>query len=249
MTADSDPAAGPPEEAEQPAPTAAGSEPAPRPLRRRIHEQPDRYGALLVLVLVDCVVFFAAGRDGFGRAAPTVLVAVTVLFGLRTSRVHGAVVRVAQALTILLLLLLIVGGAAGSEAIHGWSAIVGAIAVGILTAAVMFRVLRHETVTLQTILGAVTVYVLFGFVFAFLEFGIGDATGRQFFAQTANPHLADYLYFSFVTLTTLGFGDLTPDTNLGRGLVSFEALLGQVFLVTLVARLVSLYGNDRRRGA
>src|SRR5438552_2133571 len=58
--------------------------------------------------------------------------------------------------------------------------------------------------------------------------------------------LLDFLYFSFVTITTVGYGDLTAGTSTGRVLVTFEALIGQIFLVTLVARLVSMYGVSRR---
>ena len=58
------------------------------------------------------------------------------------------------------------------------------------------------------------------------------------------------MYFSFVVLTTLGFGDLTPATDGGKAVVAFEALLGQLFLVTVVSRLVSLYtGTKRSRAA
>ena len=52
------------------------------------------------------------------------------------------------------------------------------------------------------------------------------------------------MYLSYVTLTTVGFGDLTPYTNLARSVVVLEALIGQIFLVTLVARLVALYSRD-----
>ena len=54
------------------------------------------------------------------------------------------------------------------------------------------------------------------------------------------------MYFSFVVLTTLGFGDLTPATDGGKAMVAFEALLGQLFLVTVVSRLVSLYTGTKR---
>ena len=52
------------------------------------------------------------------------------------------------------------------------------------------------------------------------------------------------MYLSYVTLTTVGFGDLTPYTNLARSVVVLEALIGQIFLVTLVARLVALYSSE-----
>ena len=55
-----------------------------------------------------------------------------------------------------------------------------------------------------------------------------------------------YLYFSFVVITTLGFGDLTPRTDIGRVVVSLEALSGQIFLVTVVAVLVANLGRAAR---
>ena len=64
--------------------------------------------------------------------------------------------------------------------------------------------------------------------------------------QTDDPTVADFVYFSFVVLTTLGFGDFTPATDAGKAMVSFEALLGQIFLVTVVSRLVGLYSRAAR---
>jgi hypothetical protein len=205
---------------------------------------PDRYGALLVLILADCVVFFGSGRQGLGRWLPAAMIGATVIFGLRTSRVGGWTAHVARVLTLGLLVGVAIAVAIDSTWLGGWSAIVGALSLATLTIGVLWRVLRHEYVTVQTIYGAICVYVLFGLVFAFLEYGINNATGNPFFVQSVAPDLANHLYFSFVVLTTLGFGDLTPASNVGKALVSFEALLGQVFLVTLVARLVSLYGTE-----
>jgi voltage-gated potassium channel Kch len=57
----------------------------------------------------------------------------------------------------------------------------------------------------------------------------------------------DYLYFPFVTLTTVGYGDITAASDLAKRLVVAEAFVGQVFIITLVARLVSLWGTPLRR--
>ncbi len=213
--------------------------------RRRLGEVPDRYALLLVFILADCVVFFCSGSRGLGRWLPGAMIAITVLFGLRTSRVEGRLVVVARVLTGALVALILLAALFQSRWLYGWVGIAGGAAIAVLTIAILFRVLRHEHVTIQTILGAICVYVLFGLVFAFVEYGIGEISEKQFFVQITTSTLADNVYFSFVTLTTLGFGDLTPATNVGRGLVSFQALLGQVFLVTLVARLVSLYQSPR----
>ena len=111
---------------------------------------------------------------------------------------------------------------------------------------ILNRILRHETVGLETILGAICVYVLIAIAFAGIYAGVNDAEPSGFFAQQVTPTNVDFLYFSFVTITTVGYGDLTAGTSTGRVLVTFEALIGQIFLVTLVARLVSMYGVSRR---
>jgi hypothetical protein len=78
-------------------------------------------------------------------------------------------------------------------------------------------------------------------LFAFLYLAVNEFRSEPFFAQ-AGPHMqSEYLYFSFVALTTLGFGDLSPAVGLPQALTVLEALFGQVFLVTLVARLVTLW--------
>ena len=79
--------------------------------------------------------------------------------------------------------------------------------------------------------------------FAFTAIGTFDS--RAFFAQQSNATVADYLYFSFVTMTTTGYGDLTAAHGLGRALAVLEALIGQLYLVTVIALLVS---NLSRRG-
>jgi Ion channel len=102
-------------------------------------------------------------------------------------------------------------------------------------------VIRHRRVTSETVLGALCCYVLLGLLFAFVYLAVNDLRDEPFFAQPGPHAQSEYLYFSFVALTTLGFGDLSPSVGLPQGLTVLEALLGQVFLVTLVARLVTLW--------
>ena len=114
---------------------------------------------------------------------------------------------------------------------------------------ILNRILRHESIGRETILGAICVYVLLGIVFAGIYGAINDIDGGDFFAQRACQSNVDFLYFSFVVLTTLGFGDLTPGPTSRACSSTFEALIGQIFLVTLVARLMALYGLERRQPA
>ena len=217
-----------------------GARPSRRPIARR---QPDRYGALLVFILTDCVVIFTSAQRGISRWLPAVLVAVTALVGLETSEVRGWWVNPTRVLAGLIVIASVVDAFIGTDWSLAWIGIAQAFLLGILVVAIIGRLYTHERVTEQTVLAVVCIYVLFGLIFALLIFGVSGVHDSQFFVQNPDPTLADFVYFSFVVLTTLGFGDLTPATDTGKAMVSFEALLGQIFLVTVVSRLVSLYSR------
>ena len=91
--------------------------------------------------------------------------------------------------------------------------------------------------------------MLVGLLFAFLYLAVQELRDGDFFAQEGLHPQSEYVYFSFVALTTLGFGDLSPSVGLPQALTVLEALTARVFLVTLVARLVTLAGPaERDRG-
>jgi len=208
--------------------------------------QPDRYGALLTLILIDCVLIFTSAQRGASRWLPAVLVGLTVLVGLDTSQVRGWWVNPTRVAAVAIAAAAIVDGIDGTKWTLGVLAVLQAAVLAILVLAIISRFLQHEQVNEQTVLAVICVYVLFGLIFAMLTFGLNGITGQQFFVQNPAPSLADFVYYSFVVLTTLGFGDLTPATDGGKAIVAFEALLGQLFLVTVVARLVSLYTGTKR---
>ncbi len=103
------------------------------------------------------------------------------------------------------------------------------------------RTLQHRRITHETVLGALCAYVLVGLLFAFVYLAVDELRDGPFFAQPGEHTQSEFLYFSFVSLTTLGFGDLSPAVGLPQALTVLEALGGQIFLVTLVARLVTLW--------
>jgi hypothetical protein len=108
-------------------------------------------------------------------------------------------------------------------------------------------VLRLDTVTMQSIYGALSAYILVGLMFAAFFGAIGGLGGTDFFVNGEPPNIRTYQYFSFATLTTLGYGDFTAGGSFGRAVAVLEALTGQIFLLTLVARLVSAYRGPARR--
>jgi hypothetical protein len=119
-------------------------------------------------------------------------------------------------------------------------------AILLLTVFVLVRrVLRHRVVTIQTVYGALSAYLLIGFFFAALFTATAKLTTTPLFAHGEPADPSAIQYFAFITLTTTGYGDLTPAGQPGRSLAVLEALAGQIFLVTLVARLVSVFGGAR----
>jgi hypothetical protein len=100
----------------------------------------------------------------------------------------------------------------------------------------------RRQVTIEAVFGVLCVYLLLGMAFAFIYGAMGRFAG-SFFAQNVPASVAHCLYFSFITLTTVGYGDLTASSNLGHTLSAFEALIGQIYLVTIVSLFV---GNLRR---
>jgi Ion channel len=112
-------------------------------------------------------------------------------------------------------------------------------------ALIVRRILSFGTVTGQSILGAVSAYMIVGLMFAAFYSAIAKLDGGHFFADGRTGNTETFQYFSFTTLTTLGYGDFTAAGNDGRALAVIEALTGQVFLATLVARLVAAFRGPR----
>jgi hypothetical protein len=126
------------------------------------------------------------------------------------------------------------------------SALVNFLCCGFLAAIILVQVFRKGRITAHRIQGAIAVYLLFGLMWGFLYQSIAFSTANAFqFSPTLPPHSKEMLktelvYFSFVTLTTVGYGDVLALHPFARMLVILEALIGQLFPAILLARLVTL---------
>jgi voltage-gated potassium channel Kch len=134
---------------------------------------------------------------------------------------------------------------AGGGVAYLWAALMLLFAVVLIVR----RVLAQPEVSLQSIFGAVSAYVIIGLMFASVYGAINQFTSGDFFVQgAAAGTLKTFQYFSFTTLTTLGYGDYTAAQPGGQAVAVMEAMLGQIFLATLVARLVAGFRRaDRGR--
>jgi hypothetical protein len=206
----------------------------------------DSYGLLLALLIVLYVVIAAEAHQSlWGRFFISVLLGGVLLLAFHTSHVRARGLKIGIVLVVLADVANLLQALFGRQGGNG-STFVMFVLVLIAPIVILNRIIRHETVGLETILGAICVYVLIGIAFAGIYGAVNEIEPTGFFAQHVVPNNVDFLYFSFVTITTVGYGDLTAGTSTGRVLVTFEALIGQIFLVTLVARLVSMYGTRQR---
>jgi energy-coupling factor transporter transmembrane protein EcfT len=108
------------------------------------------------------------------------------------------------------------------------------------------QILLLPAVTIQSIFGAISAYLIIGLMFAAFYAAIYYLEGRQFFARQRPANASTFQYFSFTTLTTLGYGDFTAAGSSGRAVAMIEAMTGQIFLATLVARLVASFRPQAR---
>jgi hypothetical protein len=120
--------------------------------------------------------------------------------------------------------------------------ILGGIFMTYAAAIMLSHLFKQKEVTVDVIIGGICVYFLIGLMWAFIFYALEMAAPGSFhLADDAAANDAEFTYFSFVTLTTLGYGDTTPLTTPARNLVVVEAVMGQLYLAILVARLVGLH--------
>ena len=204
-----------------------------------------RWGALLLLLFAEIVLFIALPSTRLISVLEVALAATTLLVTLSACEVRRHTIRLgylAGAVAMLLTTAAVFASGA-TPAFNGVGVVYTLMALLFLVTppAIVRTVMRSSRVTGQTLAGALSAYLVIGLFFAFTYPAVNAWSSAPFLAQTASANTADYVYLSFVTLTTVGFGDLTAGTDLGRALVVVEALIGQIYMVTAVARLVSLY--------
>jgi hypothetical protein len=197
-----------------------------------------RYGIVLLLLLATFIVEASAYDGAWYRVVTVALDGLTLVAAFLASGVNRHLMRIASVVAILAVAGAVVAAANDTASTGAVFAILSFLLV-IAAPVVIARAIIRRGVDIHTVLGALCIYVMLGMLWAFLYGSIGAAISEPFFAQTRTASSADYLYFSFVTLTTTGYGDFTAATGLGRAVAVLEALSGQLYLVTIVALLVA----------
>lgn len=236
---------------EEPQEIAEGEALPEEPSAEKAPRFADSYGLVLVLLIVSYFVSAVGGDHHYGRMLSLIVLAATTWLALRASQVQRRVLRYAVAFIPVATLAAIALSVFGSENLaRAVTATLTALLVIVAPAAIVRRLATHPVISINTFYGAICVYLLIAMFFASMFALTGVLAGDPFFAQTQPSQKAgtiDYLYFSFTTITTVGYGDLTARGDVGRMLAVLEAVLGQLYLITVVALVVQNLGQARRK--
>jgi hypothetical protein len=222
-----------------------------RPVQRLVRAMvsPDSYGSVLLLILFTYV--FSVSVTATWASSLVICVQIaTVWVVLRVSQARRTVRWVAGVLLLISALAAAVNLFAGRETAGlGAVAFMSALLYLIAPFSIIRNLLFRREVDLQTVLGAIDIYLLVGMLFAFLYRFLGVVQPSAFFGANGDGKIPQDLFFSFTTLTTTGYGNLVPAGNPGQSFAVAEMLIGQLFLVIAVAKVINAYTPLRLPGS
>ena len=209
---------------------------------------PDSYGPVLLLILVT----YALSATLTASWAASMVLAVqiaTLWVTLRASRARRSVRAVAN-VALAVAALAAVANLFFHDQIHGGKIVawVSCLLYLIAPISIVRHLVRRQTVDSETVLGAIAAYLMAGMFFAFLYYAVALDQARPFFGSQGMGTFPQDMFFSFTTLTTTGYGNLVPSGNPGQTFAVLEMLIGQLFLVTAVAKVVNAWRPGQGRG-
>ena len=201
----------------------------------------ERFGVLLIAIILAFGIQGIAEPGRWEQVIVTVVLGATLLLAFRTAHVRPRIMRGALVLVVLIIAASAIAalqGTVDSAAMRAANALLVALAPAAIVVGVVRTLRVMRSVTLEAVFGVLCVYLLIGMFFASVYGAIGRASAGGFFAGGEPVTVARTIYFSFTSLTTIGYGDLTARSNLGHTLAVSEGLIGQIYLVTIVSLIV-----------
>jgi hypothetical protein len=205
-----------------------------------------RFGLLLVAVIASVAVQGAVAPGSAQQLVVSVLLGCSLILAFRVARLSRPLMWLAY----------VIAAAGVSVAVlqeltdvvgDGEARVMNAALVALGPPAVALGVIRtlrsSRAVRVQAVMAVLSLYMLIGMFFAFVFGAIDRLGGDPFFTEGTQATVSNCLYYSFTTLSTVGYGDLTARTDVGHTLSIFEALMGQIYLVTVVSLIVSNLGR------
>jgi len=202
------------------------------------------YGFVLVLIMATFLFIMAAPEQGWTRSLLALLLCGTLIVAAWTSGFGWSLARTLSLITVAVAIAVVAEIVSGDQA-AGAVWLVGFVLAAAIIGVIVRGVVDQGEVNRQSIAGAICIYLLLGMLFSFAYGSAAKLGSGFFFAQGTDGTAAIRLYFSYITMATVGYGDYTVAGDLGRTLAIVEGLLGQLYLVTVVALLV---GRLRHRG-
>lgn len=209
----------------------------------------DGYLSVLLMTIVTMVVIPLGLLFRGGALLVSASVALLVVTAMSRSQVRRGLRGVSIVITGSVVVLSLIGTITGTHfddsgrsGLHGAFILLYTLVIALCFPVILRRAFSHKRVTLNTVAASLAAYLLIGLIFT---------GGYRFVAIVSPPMFSQsgvngftYEYFSYVTLSTVGYGDFTPANDGGRTLAILEALLGQAFLVTIVAMVVANLGRE-----
>jgi Ion channel len=225
-----------------PKPADDATERESRALRRllRSFRSTESYGLVLLMIIATYVLSVTVTAR-WGASVVLFVQIATVRLALHTSLARRGFLAIANAA----FLVAAVGAVANLFSEFDSLASFVFVASSVLYIVAPVSIVRHigyrAQVDQETMLGALAAYLLIGMAFAFLYRFVGSVQGGPFFGSGGEGTMSEDLFFSFITLTTTGYGNLVPAGNPGQSLAVLEALAGQLFLITAVGKVVTAW--------
>jgi hypothetical protein len=210
------------------------------------------FGLVLLLVLATYVLGSLTAPHGWSSVFTALLASAAAVVALAGADVRVVVLRGSFLVAIAAIVLAAISAISGDETFLGISGLLMTLLLTLAAGAILRTVVTENRVGFRTILGAISVYTILGLLYSFLYVALDRIQSTPFFGSGVTLEHGDFLFFSFTTLTTTGYGNLVPAGQPGKMFAGLEMLMGQIFLVTLVAGLVSLWrpgGSFKSRAA
>ena len=205
-----------------------------------------RFGTVLLLLTTAIFFSISAPDEPWAFLTTTLVLAVNLSIAMWASGARPRVLRAWLGFAVLGIgVSIFIAITQETREASGYLAITSLLLTLATMGAIARRLWLRAEISVITVLGAVCIYVLLGLSFAFVFEAVGNLGSQSFFASQEGGTRSDYMYFSFITMATVGYGDLTPQSGLGRALAVTEGLFGQVYLVTAVAALMGNLGRTR----
>ncbi|MGB0120923.1 MAG: potassium channel family protein [Solirubrobacterales bacterium] len=206
---------------------------------------------MALLLILASMIFVMAAPDGRWSDVIILILEGGALFASLRAAQSGYRLRLFCGVTIGIALVGAIGlsalGEDGAVVFAKWaSLLLVLLAAPVISVGLIRQVKEKQAITLHTMMGVLCIYLLMAISFASSYALINEMGAEPFFRHgDGGDTLSNYLYFSLTTITTAGLGDFAPATDLGRSLTAAEALIGQIYLVTVVAVIVGNLGRKR----